>query len=312
MAALPQPADEIDSTGKVLAQCRSELAEALDDIATPTAQPSWQPFGWFRRWMAMRPAWSGALLVLFGVLLGTQVMPWLQVNSLSNSSGQAFNVMAAPQLTPDQLAKMTVTGMNWSAAPGAAPANVQLQLSAQQPLVVSGNVDDVNVRRVLTYVIANGDRSDPGVRLDCLEALKERSHDEQVRRALLAAARKDQYAAVRLKALDSLRDSVSDEHVREAMLDALEHDSNPGVRVEAVNLLVLSLEGNLETTQTLEMPDTDEPSETPERPVFSIPSDPSMERVVRALEELQRRDPSRYVRLRSAAALRQIAPREIH
>jgi hypothetical protein len=39
--------------------------------------------------------------------------------------------------------------------------------------------------------------------------------------------------------------------------------------------------------------------------------DPSVERVVRVLQQLQRRDPSRYVRLRSAAALRQIGPREV-
>jgi HEAT repeat protein len=39
-------------------------------------------------------------------------------------------------------------------------------------------------------------------------------------------------------------------------------------------------------------------------------SDASVEKVIRTLEELQKRDPSRYVRLRSAAALRQIGPRE--
>jgi hypothetical protein len=39
--------------------------------------------------------------------------------------------------------------------------------------------------------------------------------------------------------------------------------------------------------------------------------DPSIERVVRVLQQLQRKDPSRYVRLRSAAALRQIGPREV-
>jgi hypothetical protein len=36
-----------------------------------------------------------------------------------------------------------------------------------------------------------------------------------------------------------------------------------------------------------------------------------MERVVRTLQDLQRNDPNRYVRLRSAAALRQIGPREL-
>jgi hypothetical protein len=44
--------------------------------------------------------------------------------------------------------------------------------------------------------------------------------------------------------------------------------------------------------------------------VSPIPVDPSVGRVVRALEELQRSDPNRYVRLRSAAALRQISTRE--
>jgi HEAT repeat protein len=37
----------------------------------------------------------------------------------------------------------------------------------------------------------------------------------------------------------------------------------------------------------------------------------SVDRVVRALEDLRRRDPNRYVRLRSAAALRQIGPRDL-
>ena len=34
-------------------------------------------------------------------------------------------------------------------------------------------------------------------------------------------------------------------------------------------------------------------------------------RVVRALQDLQRRDPNRYVRMRSAAALRQIGSRDM-
>jgi hypothetical protein len=43
---------------------------------------------------------------------------------------------------------------------------------------------------------------------------------------------------------------------------------------------------------------------------IAMTSNASVEKVIRTLEELQMRDPSRYVRLRSAAALRQIGPRE--
>src|SRR5258708_17060068 len=91
MAAAPQSADELDSSGILLAQCRSELAEALDDLSAPPIHDHWRPFGWLRRWMALRPAWSGALLVFFGILVGTQVVPRLQN---ANDNGHAMNVMA--------------------------------------------------------------------------------------------------------------------------------------------------------------------------------------------------------------------------
>jgi len=156
----------------------------------------------------------------------------------------------------------------------------------------------------LTYVVENGDQTDAGVRLDCLEALRARNADLDVRRALLFAARKDQNPAVRMKALESLRDAVADKAVRETLIDALEHDANPGVRVEAVNLLVRSLEPG-----ALDASDNAEPLIAPDG--VERPLDPSMEHVVRTLQELQRNDPNRYVRLRSAAALRQIGPREV-
>jgi hypothetical protein len=161
------------------------------------------------------------------------------------------------------------------------------------------------MRHVLTYVVENGERFDAGVRLDCLEALKAASRDQQVRRALIVAARKDQNPAVRMKALESLRDAASDDDVRQTLLDALDHDANPGVRVEAVNVLVGSLQHGDREAPAPEVSDA-MPSVKSDRPEEYE----SVERVVRVLQQLQRRDPSRYVRLRSAAALRQIGPRE--
>ncbi len=301
-----QPADELDPTGALLARCRSELSERLDDIHTPAMQQPPMTLAWVRRWMALRPAWSAAALVFVGVAVGTQVTPWLSLHNGSEGSGngQAVNVLAAPRLTDDDLSKMAVAGINFAPAPDAAPGTLQLQVRTEQPLEVIGNVDDADVRRVLTYVVANGERFDPGVRLDCLDALKTRTNDEQVRRALVTAARKDQNAAVRLKALDALRDFTQEGSVRETLLEALRHDANPGVRVEAVNLLVRSLEGG-------SLDDPGAAGQLPPAEVAALPGELSMERVVRALEDLQRRDPNRYVRLRSAAALRQIGTRDV-
>src|SRR5437879_3929817 len=303
MVAAVRPADELDSSGILLSQCRSELAEALDDLSAPPIQEHWRPFGWLRRWMALRPAWSGALLVLFGIVVGTQVVPWVQNGNRGDASGQAMNVTAKPPLTKDQLDKMAIAGLNFSPSSDAGSPNVQLHLSAEQPMILTGRADDSDMRRVLTYVVENGERFDAGVRLDCLEALKAVSRDQQVRQALIAAARKDQNPAVRMKALESLREAASDDDVRQALLDALEHDSNPGVRVEAVNVLV----GSLQHGQSEEMAADATTAVQADRPEEAQ----SVERVVRALEQLQHRDPSRYVRLRSAAALRQIGPREV-
>jgi hypothetical protein len=304
MIAAPQPADELDSSGILLSQCRSELAEALDDLSAPPIQEHWRPFGWLRRWMALRPAWSGALLVLFGIVIGVQVLPWLR-NS-NNGGGQAMNVTAKPAFTRDQLDTMAIAGVNLSASSDAGAPNVQLHLSAAQPMVLIGRADDGDMRSVLTYVVENGERFDAGMRLDCLEALKAASRDQRVRQALIAAARNDQNPAVRMKALESLRDASSDDDVRQALLDALRHDGNPGVRVDAINVLVGSLQHRESEETAPEVADA-----TPVVKSASPEEDQSVERVVRALQQLQHRDPSRYVRLRSAAALRQIGPREV-
>jgi len=303
LAETLQPADELDRAGILLSQCRSELAEALDDLANPPMQEHWRPFGWLRRWMALRPAWSGALLVLFGLVLGTQLMPWFSTPTDSAPAGHTVNVSASPRFSDDQLAKMAVAGINLAPVPDAAPGTLQVHVRTEQPLVLYGSVDDPDLRRVLTYVVENGDQTDPGVRSDCLEALRTRTSDQEVRQALLVAARRDQNPAIRMKAIESLRDFVADRSVREALIDALERDPNPGVRVEAVNLLVRSLETATSTGMNGPM----EPSIRPAAPG----GDPSVERLLRTLQQLERSDPNRYVRLRSAAALKQIGPREV-
>jgi hypothetical protein len=296
-----QPADQLDPSGTLLAQCRSELSELLDDLSAPPLREQWSPFGWMQRWMALRPAWSAAALILLGLAVGTQVALWIPGRDGGSSGfgvGQAMNVKAAPPLTNEELSKMAVAGVSFAPGSDASSGTVQLQVRTEQPFVLSGSLDDVEVRRVLTYVVANGERFDPGVRLDCLDALKTRTGDTEVRHALLAAARKDHNAAVRMKALEALRDASSEDNVRDTLLDALEHDANPGVRVEAVNLLVRSLEG-------ADVPGSDAGADSSQ-----VPPDPSVDRVIHALEGLQHRDPNPYVRLRSAAALRQIGPRE--
>jgi len=312
LATMPQAADELDGTGTLLAQCRSELAESLDAFSAPPVEAThWRPFGFVRRWMALRPGWSAAGLLTAGAILGVQLLQWLPTND-SGLTGRAVSVSAAPKLTDDQLSRITVSGINFAPNADAAPGTLQVQLRAEQPVVLSGNLDDSDVRRVLTYVVKNSDRFDAGVRLDCLDALKTKIRDGEIRGALLDAARHDHNPAVRMKALESLREVASEEDVRDAVLEALQQDANPGVRVEAINLLVRSLEmeGLAEAVGGSEMPSLDAPLVESSAPA-AVPADPSVQRVLRALADLERHDPNHYVRLRSAAALRQIGPAQV-
>lgn len=309
-AAVPRSGDRLDSTGILLSQCRSELAETLDDLESPPVKEKTSPFGFLRHWMALHPAWSAVTLVLLGLVAGIEATQWFTGRNNLMAVDQAVNIRPGPRITEDQLAKMAVAGINVTPSPDPGSKNVRVMLSAEQPVELTGNLDDSDVRNVLTYVVQNGERFDSGVRLDCLDALRARAQNSQVRSALLCAARRDQNPAVRLKALEALRDSAADETVRETLLQALQHDSNPGVRVEAVNLLVRSLDAEphdmahmptvLPELHAGNMVQTGEASSVPEG---------SLESVIRALGELQRHDPNRYVRLRSAAALREINAR---
>jgi len=310
----PSACDLLDPTGLLLSHCRSELAEKIDDLARPPSRERAFGLGWMRRWMVLHPAWSAATLVVLGLAAGVQSNQWFSPSG-DVTAVEPVNVRPSPRFTEDQLAKMEVAGINFTPAAGSGSQNVRVQMSAEQPVELSGSLDDNDVRSVLTYVVKSGERFDSGVRLDCLDVLKARAADLQVRKALLTAARKDQNPAVRLKALEALRDSAPDRDVRETLLDALKHDSNPGVRVEAVNLLVRSLDN-----QSAEIFTASEPAPPPAPPMVQLghlppsaagqfPADESLRNVIRTLQDLQSSDPSRYVRLRSAAALREINAR---
>lgn len=303
---MPQAADQFESSGVLLSQCRSELAEKLDELAAPKVDEGWQPFSGVRRWMALRPAWSAAALLLVGAIVGTQAAGWLPIFDTGNGSGSPVKVLAAQKITPDTLSKMEVSGISRP------DGKIQVRLNAEQPMTLTSDVDGADVRQVLTFVVSNSDRFDAGVRLDCVEALRAAVGDEQARAALLAAARKDQNPAVRLKAIDALRDMAGLPSVRDALLDALQRDPNPGVRVEAINLLVRAMEAGNELPEIApEAPDSYDVSVPPVAPQAMPGNRETEQRILRALDEIRQHDSNRYVRLRSAAALRQIAQQDM-
>jgi len=280
----------------LLASCRMSLDDVLDRE---------EERGWFGRafamrlptnWLAPRPAWSAAVLLIVGFTVGAAVprllhRPVTQPTPGSSGSQEPSAALApsaavgsaSPSLTAFDLHSADVAGINLFPSGGEGPARVQLQLKSQQPVMVEGTVDDDNVKTVLLNVLAGGEEFCPDIRLDAVEGLRTRSNDPDIRAALCRAVRKDRNAAVRLKALEALDGAGSQEMVRQTLLDALVEDQNPGVRIEAVNALRdLAAKGQM---------DSDGHSAD-------------------VLRERMQKDPNTYIRLQSAAAIRDIGPRE--
>ena len=249
---------EPDAT--LLAGCRASLADALDRA---------EEGGWLRRtfgallpanWLSPRPAWSAAVLLLIGFSVGvlaprllrhpenlkapansnSQVAVTSDSDSSQSTSADSSDANASANLaaSPLDLRTADVAGIDVLPSDGADDSpRVQLQLRSQQPVTLSGTVNDDDVKDVLLGVLRNGERFCPDVRLDAVDLLRARNNDSDVRAALCHTVRNDRNAAVRLKALEALDGTEPEDIVQQTLLSALVDDDNPGVRVEAINEL---------------------------------------------------------------------------
>ena len=280
-------AERHEPSAGLLAECRSQLVDVLDQREEKGLLGRWLDAVAPSHWIALHPSLSAALLVAIGFAVGT-VGPKLMLRTPVSGGPETAQtpesgLNAQPGASDADLRTADVTGINWTSTADNAPPKVELQLKALRPMVVQGPVNSDEVKRVLLNVLRNNQNFDPDVRLDSVELLKSLDKDSDVRQALCHVVHTDRNAAVRLKALEALSGSASAPMVRKTLLDALVDDSNPGVRVEAINKL-RTLEQNGE-----------------------ISSDAQLLGILRQRAE---RDPSTYIRLQSAAMIQDLSPRE--
>jgi hypothetical protein len=288
IASLEQPADSLDRSGLLLAQCRGELAEALDDRAAHESRSAWRsifsPVAWWgslRHTLIYHPAMSMTVLVVAGFLAGVAGQRLRVVPPQAVSVRPAMTVSASPKITDQQLQSAGSAHVAWVTPSGSRTPTVQVQLMSQTPMNIVGAPDDADVERALTFVLENSQQFDPDARLDSLDVLRTRAVDPDVRRSLCAAARLDRNPGVRMKAIEALQGFEQDPAVRRTLLEALQSDDNSGVRVEAINILLSALRsGN-----------------------GFIAPDPQ---TLSVLRDRLRNDPNNYVRLQSQAALREL------
>jgi hypothetical protein len=286
LALRPQPADTLDRSDLLLARCRSELFETLDDAAAQpkrswTSLAPWRWLGAFRQTVVFRPGWSAAALLLAGALAGTAARELYRQVALPVGN-PVITISAPAPITEQELETIGRDGVRLEPQTGSLIPKVELQVRSPQPRVVQGTPDDAEIRRVLAYVIGHGGQFDDSVRLQSIDALRPAADDPQVREAMSEALRHDPNPAVRLRAIEALRDVGSAADVQSAILGALSDDDNSGVRIQALNSLLERMRS---------------------REFSRVPLD---NRALGILRDRMNNDSNSYIRSRSADALGQL------
>jgi HEAT repeats/Putative zinc-finger len=289
LAARVQPADTLDRSELLLASCRSELFEALDDAAAKPKRgwrallTPWRSLGAFRQAFVFHPGWSAAALLIAGALAGTAAREWYRQIALPVPGNPVITVSAPAPITEQELETIGRDGVHLEVQTDSPAPKVKLQVRSPEPRVIQGTPNDAEIRRVLAYVVGHGGQFDDSVRLQSIDALGPESDDPQVREAMSQALRHDPNPAVRLRAIEALRAADSAPDVQSAILGALSDDDNSGVRIQALNTLIERMRSR------------------------EFPSAPLNNRAVSILRDRMQNDSNSYIRSRSADALGQLA-----
>ena len=216
---------------ELLERCRLDLARMLrrEEKAGRRSWTTWWPAT--GGWGSLSAAWwrpAGAVaLVAIGFLGARWTAPAGGLPGESTSTGEPIST---------QVRYVEPSGSG----------RVRLVVDETRQRVFSGNLSDKRVQALLLEAVRNP--SDPGVRAESLDLLKEQGASEEIRDALLYALEHDPNDGVRLRALEGLRAQAADPAVRRALSRVLLADQNPGVRSVAIDLLVQSRDEDVVAT----------------------------------------------------------------
>jgi len=212
---------------ELLAECRHELARAIYREETPAVRrTASDPWGLFRE--AFHALWhpgiriaqpAGAVALL---AIGFFAARFIPVGSFSRITGA--------DVTPDAIV---------SSIRSVQPDNtgrVQISLDETRRRVISGRLEDENIRRLL--LAAAREQDNPGVRVESVGLLKDQCTSADTRAVLLEALQNDPNPGVRLKALEGLKRFATDPEVRRTLAQVLLKDQNAGVRIQVIDLLI--------------------------------------------------------------------------
>jgi hypothetical protein len=224
---------EIAPSPSLLRECRENLRVRLMEEETsprPTRAGWWDQF---TDMLTLRPAagWlrpAGALTLVAMGFMAARMLPVMNVGS------GAYRGMA--------LAEPGASRVRYIEP--ASDGRIQIVLDETRQRIVSGRVDDQQIRALL--LTAAKDPSDPGLRAETVDILNTRAQSADVRDALIYALRRDQNTGVRMKAMEGLKAFAQEPEVRSALAQVLLSDANPGLRTQAIDLLTNGSNGNVD------------------------------------------------------------------
>ena len=208
----------------LLAECRHDLARAIYREEAPAVRRrTSDPWGLFRE--AFSSLWhpgirfvqpAGALAMVALGFFAARLVPSLHVSGEPISEGSIVSSIRSVQ--PDNTGR------------------VQISLDETHRRVISGRLDDQNIRRLL--LAAAREQDNPGVRVESVGLLKDQCTFAETRAVLLEAVLHDPNPGVRLKALEGLKSFSADPEVRRTLAQVLLKDQNAGVRIQVIDLLI--------------------------------------------------------------------------
>ena len=214
---------EMPVADNLLGECRNDLMRALHS-GLPIAPLSAQP----HRGPSLGERLSALGTALWGLRQPIGAVALLAVGYFSAQLTPARRQPAMGDLSEPLVARVR------SVQPDAS-GRVRISLEEVRNRVVSGRMDDGNIQRLL--LAASRDETDPGVRVESMEILKDHAGSADVRAALLNSVAHDANPGVRMKALEGLKSFAADGEVRKTLAEVLLHDDNPGVRIQAIDML---------------------------------------------------------------------------
>jgi hypothetical protein len=205
---------------ELFTECRHDLARAIYREETPAVRRNASdPWGLFRE--AFRSMWHPG--IRFGQPVGAVALLAMGffaarfTGSFSPVTSEGI-VSSIRSVQPDNTGR------------------VQISLDETRRRVISGRLEDQNIRRLL--LAAAREQDNPGVRVESVQLLKDQCSYAETRGVLLEAVLRDPNPGVRLKALEGLKSFSTDPEVRRSLAQVLLKDQNAGVRIQVIDLLI--------------------------------------------------------------------------